>query len=297
MGGRQWVAADPGALVGRRAVGRGRRARAADVGCWPAAQARVRRAATRKAGAPTSGATIGAFTQLGVSSPYGTGAWGAARGAWAGGGGQAGGGAVQQSRHACQCSTLQARWRRPRRPAKPPRPAAAANKITAHAAQQRLAKRTLSALITASAISYATSSCASLVLAPRCGVQITSGRPTSGLSGGRAAGGTGRRREGALGSAERGGRAGACLPARPPGQSPRPAAPRCALPAQCRSSSQAQAAAGAPSAGGSTSNTSSAAPATTPASSARTSDASSITPPRATFTMRAPFFICTGGGA
>mmetsp|Transcript_560 Transcript_560/g.1496 ORF Transcript_560/g.1496 Transcript_560/m.1496 type:complete len:362 (-) Transcript_560:44-1129(-) len=85
----------------------------------------------------------------------------------------------------------------------------------------------LMAPITASAISYATSSWASLVLAPRWGVQMTSGRPTNGWS----------------------------------------------------------------AAGGSGSNTSRAAPATMPASSARASAASSITPPRATLMMRAPFLI------
>lgn len=47
-----------------------------------------------------------------------------------------------------------------------------------------------------------------------------------------------------------------------------------------------------PASGGSVANTSRAAPATMPASSARTSAASSITPPRATLTMRAPRFIC-----
>lgn len=50
----------------------------------------------------------------------------------------------------------------------------------------------------------------------------------------------------------------------------------------------------APSGGGSVLNTSRAAPATIPASSARLRAASSITPPRATLTMRAPFFICRG---
>ena len=91
---------------------------------------------------------------------------------------------------------------------------------------------TCSAASTASAISTATSSCASLVLAPRCGVTITSGRPTSGLSAG----------------------------------------------------------------GGSTSKTSRAAPATAPESSAAARAASSMTPPRATLTMRAPFLICRGCG-
>lgn len=99
-------------------------------------------------------------------------------------------------------------------------------------------KRTLSAEMTASAISYATSSCASLVDAPRWGVQITSGRPTRGLSEG---GGLGRAGQAWVSSGRAGGRrrgarqAGArCTVLRRGAEAPWAQAPSCPCIRHCR---------------------------------------------------------------
>jgi len=223
--------------------------------------------------------------------------------------------------------------------------------------------RACSAATTTSAISTATSSCASAVLAPRCGVHTTSGRRASGWSSG---GGSCARR--ALGGAA-GCAPGAAAPAacRPPAHEPassggciasfsgadalvagvqRPArrvAARClrrsgvggarevrpsashgaqpgrayiwsghtrrtpsvkarraavartarprAAPHEAGRTGQGRGGCAARAGAPTCMKTSSAACATTPASSARASAASSITPPRATFTTRAPRFI------